>query len=302
MAQKVSYKIKKALLFSLIYIAYHLPFFALYGLSSLISFILANVGRVPTNKFVRRNLRRVFPEKTTKEVKKISRLYYRAFGDYFIEFLKCTRFSKSQMMKRCKFKNVDLLKEKFKQHTFIICYGGHLVNYEYLVCFPLYMPDYGMCHLYLANPSDKNNGGLNWVLKVRSRYGAINIPSFSPLKKLLQLKKKLEDGKAKHKGYVFGTLSDMDTYENDPHSAPFFNRKLEVMTGAERIGRKFDMPFFYAHITRPKRGFYEIEFKEMKPLDIEINPFAYTDEFVRLLEINIRQQPELWLQWGTPRF
>ena len=302
MTKKVSYRIKKTILLSILYIISIIPFCVLYGLSSLISLILASINRVPTNKFVRRNLRRVFPEKNTKELKKLNRLYYRSFGDYFIEFVKCTRFSKSQMMQRCKFTNVDLIKEAFRHNEFIICYGGHLVNYEYLVCFPLYMPGYGMCHLYLANPSDNINEGTNWVLKVRSRFGAINIPSFSPLRKLLQLKKDLEDGKAKYKGYIFGTLSDMDTYDENPHSARFFNRNLEVMTGAERIGRKFNMPFFYAHITSPKRGFYEIKFKEIRPSDKDTNPFAYTDEFVRLLENNIRQQPELWMQWGTPRF
>lgn len=302
MIKKIFHSIGKFLFFAILYILSLIPFWILYGLSSLVSFLLANIERIPTNKFVRRNMRRVFPEKTPSELHELNRLYYRAFGDFLIEFVKCPRFTNRQMMKRCVFKNLDLLEEKFKKHKFIICYGGHMVNYEYQVCLPLYMPDYGMCHLYLAHPNSNTNEGTNWVLKVRSRYGAINIPSFSPLRKLLELKTDFEEGKAMHKGYIFGTLSDMDTYDKEPHSAPFFTKKLEVMTGAERIGRKLDMPFFYAHITNPKRGYYEIEFLEMNPHDKDTNPFAYTDEFVRLLENNIKQQPELWMQWGSPRF
>lgn len=279
-----------------------LPFWFLYGLSSLISLILANVGRVPTNRFLRRNLRRVFPEKSDAERLEISRKYYRAFGDFLVEFVKSPRFSERKMKEYCVFKNLDLLQEKFNNHKFVLCYGGHMVNYEYQVCFPLYMPDYGMCHLYLARPKDRGNEGANWVLKVRSRYGAINIPSYSPLRELLRLQKEFDNGTNKRKGYIFGTLSDMDTHEEEPHSAPFFERKLEVLTGAERIGRKMNMAFLYAHITNPKRGYYEIEFIDMNPKDVDSNPFAYTDEFVRLLEKNIRQQPELWMQWGSPRF
>ena len=302
MAKRASHKITivtiRLLLFSLSLV----PFSVLYGVSSLMALILNNIDRVPTNVYFRRNIRRVYPEKTLDEIKKLNFLYYRAFIDYIFEFIKFPRFTKSQMKKRCKFENLDLLKEKFKNHNFIICYGGHIVNYEYQVCFPLHMLGYGMCHLYLDHPNSKINEISNWISKVRSKYGAINIPSYSPLRKLLELKKEFEEGTSKYKGYIFGTLSDMDTFDDEPHSVPFFNKELEVMTGAERIGRKFEMPFFYANIRSLKRGHYVIEFKEMNPPDIETNPFAYTDEFVRLLEHNIRQQPELWMQWGTPRF
>lgn len=303
MARKVFHNIAKYTFLSLIYVFSLLPEWFLYGLTSSIAWVLANIKRVPTNKFVRRNLRRVFPEKSTEELHKLNRLYYRAFGDFCVEFVKSTRFSKKKMMERCRFINLELLREKFQNHRFVICYGGHMTNYEYMVCFPLYEPEYGMCHLYLDHPKNKNkNEGVNWLMRVRSRFGAINIPSYSPLRTLLRLQKQFDEGTNERKGYVFGTLSDMDTFGPNPHSSSFFNRQLEVMTGAERIGRKLDMAFLYAHIISPKRGYYEVEFVEMKPQDLETNPYAYTDEFVRLLELNIREQPELWLQWGTPRF
>ena len=104
------------------------------------------------------------------------------------------------------------------------------------------------------------------------------------------------------KGYLFGTLADFDTLSNDMHVTTLFNKDFEVVTGSERIGRKFNMAFVYAHIRRPKRGYYEVEFKELNPTDLATNPYAYTDEFVRLLEANIKESPELWLQWSEPRF
>ncbi len=219
------------------------------------------------------------------------------FCDYFIEFVKCDKWSDEIIKERCKFHNVKLLLEKFNNHRFVICYSGHLLNYEMTVSLPLHIPGYGMCHLYLAG---EQNRAMNWVLNVRSRYGAINIPTSSPLKSLVRLNESVADGESK--GYVFGTLADQDTSEKVPHTATFFGKQFEVLTGSERIGRKFDMVFVYANITRPKRGYYEVEFKEMTPKDVNTNPFAYTDEFVRMLEQNIRQQPELWMQWGACRF
>ena len=160
---------------------------------------------------------------------------------------------------------------------------------------------YGMCHLYYAKRMKKNIL-IRLLMKIRSRYGAINVPSNSPLRMLVKLEKELNEGTSLKKGYVFGTLADMDTTEQYPHASSFCHRFLEVKTGSERIGRKMNMKFLFANITRPKRGYYEIEFIEMNPSDVDTNIFAYTDEFVRCLENNLKLQPELWLQWGSPRF
>ena len=303
---KMNYVLKKVmswgryLLFSLIIsITKWTPFFILYTISSLVSKLLLHIKKIPTNEIAQRNLRRAFPEKTHNEVRELCRKYYEGFCDYLIEFVKRTRFSDEKMKQHCRFKNLELLTEIFKTHQFVICYGGHMLNFEWQVSLPLHMPEYGMCHLYLSGESGKE---MDWVLKVRSQYGAINIPSSSPLKTLLKLKEDLSTGTDKHKGYIFGTLADMDTTADNPHVSSFFNHNLEMLTGSERIGRKMNMAFVYAHMSRPKRGYYVIDFKEMSPTDIETNPFAYTDEFVRLLENNIREKPELWMQWGECRF
>ena len=112
----------------------------------------------------------------------------------------------------------------------------------------------------------------------------------------------MDEGIDVHKGYVFGTLADMDTNAENPHISKFFNHDLEVMTGSERIGRKMNMAFVYAKMKRNKRGYYSIEFQDMNPDDADTNPFAFTDMFVQLLEANIKEQPELWMQWGECRF
>ena len=92
----------------------------------------------------------------------------------------------------------------------------------------------------------------------------------------------------------------MDTTEDYPHTSSFFDHELEMMTGSERIGRKMNMAFVYANISRLRRGYYSIEFEEITPPDVDTNPYAYTDEFVRLLENNIKKQPELWMQVLNP--
>ena len=279
-----------------------LPLRCLFIISNLISWII--LKQFDDKKQIiriRRNLCRCFPEKDAKEIRRLQLLVIRSTIDFFFFFLKSPYYSEHKIKKRCIFKNLDLIEDAFKTHKFVICYSGHLVNYEMLVSFPLHFEQYGMCHLYYAKRMKKNIL-IRLLMKIRSRYGAINVPSNSPLRMLVKLEKELNEGTSLKKGYVFGTLADMDTTEQYPHASSFFHRFLEVKTGSERIGRKMNMKFLFANITRPKRGYYEIEFIEMNPSDVDTNIFAYTDEFVRCLENNLKLQPELWLQWGSPRF
>ena len=297
--KKIMLQLRYVLFYAIITITKWTPIFILYHLSTLVSRVLMWNRYLSINEVTLRNLRRAFPKKNSNEIKELCRKYYECYCDYLIEFVKRTCFTEEEMKKHCQFKNMNLLMEKFHTHQFVICYSGHFLNFEWLVSFPLHLPEFGMCHLYLSGEKSKE---MDWVLRERSRYGAINIPTRSPLKTLLKLKKGMDDGTDYHKGYVLGTLADMDTTAEHPHVSMFFNHELEMLTGSERIGRKMGMAFIYAHMSRPQRGYYEIELKEMHPNDLDMNPYAYTDEFVHLLEQNIREQPELWMQWGECRF
>lgn len=277
------------------------PTIILYRISTIHSWFIVNVWHISEIETLKRNLRRAFPNKGNAEIKKIATKCVEGNMDFIIEYFKKTIYCEHQIKKHCKFTNLELLYEKFQNHKFILCYGGHMLNFELLISLPLHTKEYGMCQLYLGNTKQKGKIA-KWIQQNREKYGAICIPTSSPIKTLLNLKNEMDLGKSSKKGYLFGTLADYDTLSDDIHVTTLFNKDFEVVTGSERIGRKFNMAFLYAHIRRTKRGFYEVEFKELNPTDLATNPYAYTDEFVRLLEANIKESPELWLQWSEPRF
>lgn len=253
-----------------------------------------------TKKVPYRNFFRVYYKHPKKELDKMTYRYFQSFIDYFFEMAKMTSFSKKKMKRHCVFKNLEVLEKLSQNHQFILCYSGHIVNFEMLTSLPLHTKDIGMCHLYLSAPHSE---GHSWLLKERGKYGAINIPSKSPIRPLLKIKEEMDMGKSPYKCFVFGSLSDMDPKKDDLHSVPFLEHTLEVKTGAEKIGRRLKMAFCYANIRMPKRGYYEVSFEELIPKkNPDLYEFAYTDEFVRKLEENIKQQPEIWMQWGSCRF
>lgn len=277
----------------------HTPFFILYCISSILSsflIIIPGIRRIPY-----RNFYRVYYTKSNWELWKLTYKYICTYLDFLLEMFKMTGFSEKQMRNHCIFKNIELIERLSQKHQFILCYCGHMVNYEMFTSLPLHLKrNVGMCHLYLSAPPSK---GIDWMLKIRSRYGAINIPSNNPLRTLLSLKNDMDNRNNLYKSFIFGSLADLDPKKDDKHSVQFLGHELEVKTGSEKLARKLNMGFCYAHISRPKRGYYEVEFREMHPQTApNIYEYAYTDEFVRMLEQNIKENPVLWMQWGAPRF
>lgn len=275
------------------------PFVLLYIMSSILAFFISIFSK--SRKITKRNFYRAFPTMSQWNIWKLVFRYYEAMVDYPLEMAKISRFSEGKMLRHCKFINTEVIRGALKEHDFILCMSGHLMNYEMLVSAPLTLKDVGMCHIYKGVP--QMNPLLSRILNIRSRYGAVNIPSTSPLRPLINLEENLRNRKSKYKGFILGSLSDMDPMWKANVAFPFLNHKLEVLTGAERIGRKMNMAFVYARVIRRRRGFYEVKFIPMHPqTEPDVDQYAYTREFVRQLDLNIREQPEIWLQWGTPRF
>ena len=73
------------------------------------------------------------------------------------------------------------------------------------------------------------------------------------------------------------------------------------MTGTERIATKNHQALFYMDVQLIKRGHYQVDLKLMTREPQQLKPFEATDIYFRMLEENIRRQPELWL-WSHNRW
>ena len=78
-------------------------------------------------------------------------------------------------------------------------------------------------------------------------------------------------------------------------------QKTAVFVGNERIARQVDAAPYYIRVTRPRRGYYRAEVLPMNISPEADEEYAITNEYARLLEEQIREQPELWL-WSHDRW
>ncbi|MFA6872719.1 MAG: acetyltransferase [Bacteroidaceae bacterium] len=278
-------------LFFLWYILSLLPFWILYRISDLLYFPLY-YGIRYRRRVVRKNLVESFPEKDFSEILKIEKNFYHYFCDYFIETLKLFSISRNTISKRMHFEGIELLNERLKEQNCVV-YLGHYCNWEWIVSLPLHtLPGITSAQIYHELENKAFNG---LFLRLRGRFGAVNIKMKQALRQLLHYNRE-------HKRFVVGFIADQSPNWNSINLwTNFLNHDSAVFTGAERMARKVEAAVFYLDITRVKRGYYCANFVEMTNRPSELDEDALTIDYTNRLEQSIRKNPQYWL-WSHNRW
>ena len=269
-----------------------LPFWVHYLFSDLIYLILYKVAGYRV-KVVRGNLESSFPEKSTEELRAIERRFYHRLCDYFAETVKTMTMSQQQVRRHMVFKGTERVNECVEDGQSCAVYLGHLFNWEWITSLPLWVDPRAHCgQLYHALESPLFD---QLLLDLRQRWGAECIALTDILRKTVEFKRQ-------NQPTVIGYIGDQVPHWNNIHHwCQFLNHDTPVMTGTERIARKNRQALFFLEVHQTKRGYYEAEFKLITRKPEELKEFEATDIYHRLLEDNIRQQPELWL-WSHNRW
>lgn len=280
----------------------HLPMRAHYFMSDWLVYPLVYhlVGYRKT--VVRRNILRCFPEKSDAERLQLEKKFYHWFCDLAVEVIKVHSISLEELSQRVEYKGLDAIEASFEEgHDFALCYLSHYGNWEWFIGLPQLLNNGGECQIY--HPM-RNKIFDQWFLDNRSKFGAVNIKMKETLRKLIALRKEIEAGNSgKVKGYMFGCIADqLPKEQNVHHKVQFLGQETKVFTGSEQLGRKLNMSIFYSRLTRPARGRYCLEFERMDTVvNAEASEFAYTDEYMRRFESDVKAHPELWL-WTHDRW
>ena len=106
--------LKKYIKYAPFYLLSILPFWFIYRIASFAFFILYHVFSY-RKKVITQNLKNSFPEKSEEEIRKIAKNFYHHFCETFLEAVKFLTISKKAIIKRYKFKNLDLLEGLYSQ-------------------------------------------------------------------------------------------------------------------------------------------------------------------------------------------
>lgn len=277
------------IVFFFLYLLSLSPFWFLYLLSDGIYIILYHIIGY-RRQVVYHNLVNSFPGKSKEEIKVIEKKYYRYLSDLVVESVKMISISASEVKRRMKAVNPELVTKYHQQNKSIIAAVAHYGNWELAAHRFSLIPEYQKIIVY--KPLSNKQADL-YYQRIRSRFGALLVPMKSTLRKLVELKREL----------TFTVLvSDQTPVQHESHYfTRFLNQPTALFLGVEKMAVMFDTVVVFADVRCVKRGYYEYKIVTLFENAKNTEPYAITDTHTKYLEEMIRREPQYWL-WSHRRW
>lgn len=279
------------ILYSILWIITLLPLKVLYILSDF-AFILIYYLLGYRRKVVDNNLRSSFPEKSDKERQMIARNFYRNLCDTFIEGIKSLHLSDKQLQKRMRMENPEIFSSLYSDNTDIFILLGHHGNWEWLTAIPLFAHNHKSVSIYkpLENPIFDR-----LMKQTRSTTGATMVATAHIVREIIS--NRSSDTRA-----IYLSIADQTPRKNEiKHWTTFLHQDTPVLTGSERLAKKYNIPVYFLGIRKIKRGYYSFFVEPIETPSTTTSKFAITELYMQHLEAIIKQQPELYL-WSHRRW
>ena len=265
-----------------------IPLRILYGLSDFVFVVLFYL--IPyRKKLVIKNLKNSFPEKNDKEIKLIARKFFHHFCDNFLESFALIHMSKKEIRRRFIIQNPEILDEFLARDQHLIAVSGHQCTWDWFAGFPFYS-QYRLMALY----KPLHNKYYDVLFKkLREKFGSHTIANTHAVKVMLSY-----DGPPS----IFWFIADQRPLRKDiRYWTTFMNQDSPVFMGVEKIAAKTNFPVIYFYMRKVKRGHYSAEIIILCDNPKAAKPNEVTELHVRILEQNIKEQPECYL-WSHNRW
>ncbi|MDR3326701.1 MAG: lysophospholipid acyltransferase family protein [Prevotellaceae bacterium] len=269
-----------------------IPLWILYPISDFFALILYYLIRY-RRKVVRKNLTTCFPEKSEKEIVNIEKKFYRFFTDMFLEATKLFTYSEKQIMKRMQFVNYEEINAAIRQGKSISLFLGHYGNWEWVSSMALWVDkNITASQIYQRLHNEATD---RLIRQNRKKMGVHCV-------EMAQTLRWIDFQKQANKVSVTGYIADQSPRKREVrHFLPFLNHNIPVLTGAEKICKRYGFEAFYIEVKRLKRGYYKAEVIKIHPNPASLPDFELTKIYYQFLEKTIRQNPEYYL-WTHKRF
>lgn len=274
----------------LIYLVSIMPFWILYGISDIL-FVFTYYIFGYRKKVVMMNLQNAFPEKSTAELKKLERKFFRYLCDVILETIKLITISPKQLVKRAKLDdNVIKVFAQYKQENkSAIAVLGHAGNWEWAsnaFSIVVEQPMHGVYHQLSNKQFDK------LLYDMRSRFGNVLIEMKNVVREMI---------KNKDTVCVNGFIADQTPAPEGAYWTKFLNQNTPVFYGTEKIARKLNQPVVFISVIKLRRGYYKLEAEVLCETPKDTKDGEITEMHTRKLEKDILAQPENWL-WSHKRW
>ncbi len=279
-----------------VHILSRIPLKHLYRISDYLLYpLLYHVIRY-RRKLVRQNLTLSFPEKPKQEICDIERRFYHHLADIIVETIWGAEASYEEMNRHFILENIDEIESWILQNGGVFFMLGHFGNWEWTPEIQHRFHNLEIQH-YNIYRRLKNKTMDNIMMDIRSHHSGegSNVEKNDLIRHLVTLHQQ-------KKPFCIGLISDQKV--NPKHAyyrTEFLHQDTTFLGGGEVLATKFGWAVTYVHISMVERGVYRVNVKPISFAPKNEEKYAITEQFVRMLEANIREQPELWL-WTHNRW
>lgn len=266
-----------------------LPFWKLYFLSDILYFLLYGIFKY-RKKVVSENLKNSFPDKSYEEIERISKKFYRHLSDITLESVKSMTISEKKLAKRYVIKGSEIADSYFAEGKSVLCLTSHYGNWEYGILATDSAIKHQAVALYLPL---SNKYSENYGLKRRKRFGMKMVA-------VQETKSIFEKEPEKPIAIIMAADQSPSNLERSIWT-DFLNRETPCLHGPEAYAHKTGLPVLYLKISKPRRGFYNLEFEKLIDNPADYEKGEITKLYFNRLERDIQEQPEYWL-WSHRRW
>ncbi|MDY6418210.1 MAG: lysophospholipid acyltransferase family protein [Bacteroidales bacterium] len=284
-----------------------LPLRVHYALGRFVAWLAEDVVRYRRD-VVMHNLTKAFPEKNVWDLKPIRKAFYQHFGELVAEavwFGGCRNAKRLRRARLVEVENPEVAARLFEAAPSMVVMYSHCGNWELYGGIesynytdkPLPFNEQNFCVVYRELSSRA------WDEVMRdNRFAPLkdrkHFPGYIETKDLIRYAYSHRDEKK-----IYNVNTDQRPYFESPANmdVDFFGQQVQTMTGAAALARKLGMSVAYLSMRRERRGHYVMRYEPICEDASKLGVAEIMQQYYRLVEADIRQQPENYL-WTHQRF
>jgi Kdo2-lipid IVA lauroyltransferase/acyltransferase len=265
-----------------------LPLPLLYGVSTLIAFVLYRIARY-RRQVIADNLQHAFPTLGNNEKHALERRIYAHLSDLAVETLAGQGMSRAEFCRRATLENPEILQPFKERQQSLLLLTSHQGNWEWL---SHVIGEYMGCpvdavYKALHNP---HFDAVNYETRARA---GVPIPFSEAGREILRRRREYR---------CFAMVADQSPFKRDKrYWHEFLGRPASFYLGPQRIAEVMQYPVIFVAMTKQRRGYYSVRFEILAEPPYAKGSTAILDRYIDAVERAIRAQPETWM-WSNRKW
>lgn len=265
------------------------PFGTLCFLSDILYYIVYHLTGY-RKKVILENLKHSFPEKNSREIRNISKKFYRHLCDLIFETIKMKAMHEQDFRERMVFQETELLNRYFREGRSVIVLTMHYNNWEWSSAMPLFVK-----HEILGVYKPLHNPVFDQYLnQMREKMGSCLVQNAKILRVLLEKKEKGEP-------VLTWLAADQTPPEFHKFWMRFLNQETMFYPGPAYLSKRFNFPLFFQKIEKTGRGRYTSVFELLFENPRDKSEKEIMEAYIKKMEEVIKEKPEYYL-WSHKRW